>query len=291
MMSTLSDRVKFIRGRTASSINATYEGYRYSRDGMELKDGSQAWRCVLKNQKCPARIYTIGDTLFRQTKTHCHLSNFIDTEVREIISEAKDLAVSTKTRPTDILSNFKTVSSAVQLHLPDSNTWKSSLHYCRRTENNLPPAPKSLYKNEPMLLYDNESPEARAIIFGTQKNLDVLKQYPSWYIDGTFKVSPQLFYQLITVHGEIPDFSNGNPWTFPLVYILLTHKDADIYQEVFSHLTTLRDFSPDTVMVDFEPALRRSISTAFPSASVDGCFFYFCQATLRWLYNNGLKRS
>ena len=78
-----------------------------------------------------------------------------------------------------------------------------------------------------MLLYDNKSPEARAIIFGTQKNLDVLKRFPSWYIDGTFKVSPQLFYQLITVHGEIPDFSNGNPWTFPLVYILLTHKDAD----------------------------------------------------------------
>ena len=308
-MSTSSDRVKFIRGRTASSINATYEGYRYSRDGMELKDGSQAWRCVLKNQKCPARIYTIGDTLFRQTKTHCHLSNFIDTEVREIISEAKDLAVSIKTRPTDILSNFKTVSSAVKLHLPDSNTWKSSLHYCRRTENTLPPAPKSLYdlvetlvetlvpekvvsdKNEPMLLYDNKSPEARAIIFGTQKNLDVLKRCPSWYINGTFKVSPQLFYQLITVHEEIPDFSNGNPWTFPLVYILLTHKDADIYMEAFSHLATLRDFSPDTVMVDFEPALRKSISTAFPSASVDGCFFHFCQATLRWLYNNGLKRS
>ena len=144
-MSTSSDIVKFIRGRTACSINATYEGYRYSRDSIELKDGSQAWRCVLKNQKCHARIYTIGDTLFRQTKTHCHLSNFIDTEVREIISEAKDLAVSTKTRPTDILSNFKTVSSVVQLHLPDSNTWKTSLHYCRRTENDLPPAPKSLY--------------------------------------------------------------------------------------------------------------------------------------------------
>ena len=115
--------------------------------------------------------------------THCHFSNFIDTEVREIISEAKDLAVSTKTRPTDILSNFKAVSSAVQLHLPDNNTRKSSLHYCRRTENNLPPAPKSLYdlklvpervvsdKNEPMLLYDNKSPEARVIIFGRKTSM------------------------------------------------------------------------------------------------------------------------
>ena len=201
---------------------------------------------------------------------------------------------------TDILSNFKTVSSAVQLHLPDSNTWKSSLHYCRRTENNFPPAPKSLYdlklvpekvvsdKNEPMLLYDNKSPEARAIIFGTQKNLDVSKRCPSWYIDGTFPHSFSISLSRCTGKFLISAMVTRGP---SLVYILLTHKDADIYQEVFSHLTTLRDFSPDTVMGNFEPALLKSISTAFPSASVGGSFFHFCQATLRWLYNNGLKRS
>ena len=131
----------------------------------------------------------------------------------------------------------------------------------------------------------------RIIIFGTQNNLDILKPCPSLHIDGTFKVSTQLFCQLLTVYREIPDFSKRNSWTFPLVFILLSHNDADIYQEAFSHLALLREFGPDTVVVDFEPALLKSISTAFPSASGDGCNFYFCQATLRWLNNHRLKNS
>ena len=38
--------------------------------------------------------------------------------------------------------------------------------------------------------------------------------------------------------------------------------------------------SKDVIMTDFERGLRNSISSAFPSATMDGCLFHFCQATL-----------
>ena len=44
----------------------------------------------------------------------------------------------------------------------------------------------------------------RIIIFGTPENLRMLTQLLAWLIDGTFKPSPQLFYQLLTIHAESP---------------------------------------------------------------------------------------
>lgn len=35
---------------------------------------------------------------------------------------------------------------------------------------------------------------------------------------------------------------------------------------------------------------RNSLSSAFPSATIDGCRFHICQAILKWVRKNGLKR-
>ena len=136
----------------------------------------------------------------------------------------------------------------------------------------------SLSIDDPMLIYDNEDPEKRITVLATQPNLLLLKRSPSWYVDATFRVTPQLFYQLLVIYAEIPNHQGGAPWVFPCVYMLLTHKDTDIYLEGFIFLNSLLDFSPQTIMVDFEKALRNSLSQVFPSAVVDGCYFHFCQA-------------
>ena len=149
----------------------------------------------------------------------------------------------------------------------------------------------SLSIDDPMLIYDNEEAEKRIIILATQPNLLLLKRSPSWYVDATFRVTPQLFYQLLVIHAEIPNHQGGAPWVFPCVFMLLTHKDTDTYLEGFIFLNSLLDFSPQTIMVDFEKALRISLSQVFPSAVVDGCFFHFCQAVLRWVRENGLKKA
>ena len=44
-------------------------------------------------------------------------------------------------------------------------------------------------------------------------------------------------------------------------------------------------------MTDFERGLRNSLFSAFPSATIDGCLFHFCQAILKWVRKNGLKNA
>ena len=54
----------FIRGRTAGTINLVLQGFRYGKDGKPTQDGRQAWRCVLRKDKCPGRLYTTGASEF-----------------------------------------------------------------------------------------------------------------------------------------------------------------------------------------------------------------------------------
>ena len=149
--------------------------------------------------------------------------------------------VSSLAPPSKILKTVKkNASQGAILRLPENPSFKRALNKAKNKENPVPPAPTTLddivldpteiksFRGEPMLLHDNSN-HRRLIMFGTQKNLDQLLRCPSWYIDSTFSSSPELFYQLLTIHGEIPDHHSGNPWIFPLIYILLTKKDTDIY--------------------------------------------------------------
>ena len=53
------------------------------------------------------------------------------------------------------------------------------------------------------LQYDNNDPNERILIFGTDESLGFLSNADDWYMDGTFTVAPPQFSQLYTVHGLI----------------------------------------------------------------------------------------
>ena len=52
----------------------------------------------------------------------------------------------------------------------------------------------------------------RIIILGTIANLEKMAQCARWTADGTFSTSPDLFYQLYTIHGEY--YGRTFPWVF-----------------------------------------------------------------------------
>lgn len=195
------------------------------------------------------------------------------------------------------------LSQDARIRLPTEAAVKKQAQRARRKENPRPAAPTSLSElvleeddcmtlaGETMLLHDNEDDQRRVIIFGTDKNLRVLSESCSWYVDATFSSSPQLFYQVLTVHAEIVNFNEDSTWCFPCVFILLTHKDTALYKEAFDALDALGTFAPDNIMVDFEPALRNALSQTFPSAHIDGCYFHFCQAVYRAVQRLGYKES
>jgi len=40
-------------------------------------------------------------------------------------------------------------------------------------------------------------------MFGTRHNVSLLEQNMHWFVDGTFKVSPSIFYQVFTIHVKV----------------------------------------------------------------------------------------
>lgn len=104
------------------------------------------------------------------------------------------------------------VDPMVLSQLPERENLKSSMRRVRRRE--LPPNPKSLSDleeiperytktlgGESFLLYDSASDtdhegEGRILVFSTRRNMEILAQSNTWYLDGTFKVSPNIFTQV-----------------------------------------------------------------------------------------------
>ena len=298
------ESVKLVRGRTASSLNLLHRGFRYSKDGKLTLDGRQAWRCVKKNDKCRGRLYTLDGSLKSVTQPHNHDADIADCEVRQVLSQVHDLAATTVTPNHRIYCSVTgPLSQDARVRLPSEEAVKKQAQRARRKENPKPRAPTTLAEldleeddcmslaGETMLLFDNKEDERRIIIFGTAKNLRILGNSLSWYVDATFSSSPQLFYQLLTIHAEITNFNEEATWVFPCVYILLTHKDTPIYKEAFDALDSLADFCPDHIMVDYELALRNALSETFLSAQVDGCYFHFCQAVMRAVQRLGYKEE
>ena len=66
-----------------------------------------------------------------------------------------------------------------------------------------------------ILFYDNASDERRVIILATADNLNILAESKSWYLDGTFTSSPELFYQIIIPHAELSSQSDDRSWCLP----------------------------------------------------------------------------
>ena len=103
-------------------------------------------------------------------------------------------------------------------------------------------------------------------------------------MDGTFKSSPSIFFQLYTLHGLCGDI------TLPFLMCLLPDKQQNTYNRLFSAIKMLRpDFNPATINIDFEHAVINAARENFTGAQIWGCFFHFSQAVWRNLQRHGLS--
>ena len=51
-----------------------------------------------------------------------------------------------------------------------------------------------------------------------------------------------------------------------------------LYQNLFEQLDVVADLSPGSVLMDFEAAMRKAVLSVWPSTTIRGCYFHFCQA-------------
>ena len=108
-------------------------------------------------------------------------------------------------------------------------------------------------------------------------------------IDGTFKISPKLWKQLLIVTIEVIP----GEWV-PVAYALLPDKQLD------SYVTALRaieeslqelglELAASYSMSDFELNIRTAIKQVFPKVNLRGCHFHFGQRLWGRVVDSGLK--
>ena len=134
----------------------------------------------------------------------------------------------------------------------------------------------------------------RYIIFSSQFQLNLYKEVDEIFIDGTFKIVPKNWYQLLNIFGFI---KSKNFYT-PLSYILLSSKNQELYDEVFTQLikfikihSNFNNFTDIKVMRDFELGLRKSIKKNFVGCLLQGCFFHFSKAIWAKIKKLGLFKK
>ena len=120
-------------------------------------------------------------------------------------------------------------------------------------------------------------------IFGdvTMKNL--LNLSNTWLVDGTFKLSPEIFYQIYTIHVELNGFSP------PCVYVLLPNKTEKTYNRMIEMLSEETNPNPGKILADFEKAALNAFSQKFPHAEISCCYFHLTQSFNRKINEIGLK--
>ena len=99
----------------------------------------------------------------------------------------------------------------------------------------IPEEYRFLENSDQLLLYDSgEDCSDRILVFGTEAGLDDLEKNKNWACDGTFKCSPEIYFQLFTLHIVIKNIC------IPRIFVLLPDKSQVTYSRLFSALKDLR---------------------------------------------------
>ena len=122
--------------------------------------------------------------------------------------------------------------------------------------------------NQQFLQADIQDP-ARLLLFASPEAVQLLQDSDHWFVDGTFKTCPDLFYQLYTIHALKQDR------VLPCVYALLANKSQPTYECLFAEVKRRVAYI--------------AASLVFPDTVIKGCFFHLCQNVYRQVQSNELQ--
>jgi hypothetical protein len=275
-----------------------YDGFKYRVD--KKREGYTTWQCSRSTYKGRLMVITGKDTPNRTTG-HNHAPDHVDKVISSVKENIRELARTTDANPRAIVQQAcsNSISSEeAAVNLPSYEASRKTIQRIRNKEYKKSSIFNSIAevriegqyaktdRNEEFLLYDSGSNNKnRILIFGTQNNLDLLKEFTHWSVDGTFKACPEVFYQLFVIHALIDSKA------LPMLYALLPNKLQNTYVELFESLKTLdQALEPVSVIVDLEQASINAIMHVFPNSRIAGCAFHLAQNLWRRIQRNGLTQ-
>ncbi|XP_051164850.1 uncharacterized protein LOC127283797 [Leptopilina boulardi] len=236
---------------TNKSVRLSISGFLYYKHSTNYKLSRIYWNCKKKDE-CHARATTSIDleniTLFKGPKQspHNHAPNRDAVNAERIESRVKRVAEDhAELLPAQIMRReLKNVPSEILAQLPDRPNLRKQISRARLRQ--MPSNPIRIADLEEIpeqfsqtlggnnfLLYDSYHDDkddedcGRIIIFSSSENLTQLFMCDVWFVDGTFKTAPSLFFQLFSILGAVTQIGvNRKPQTvgLPFVHALLENK-------------------------------------------------------------------
>lgn len=282
-----------------SKPKLTHEGYIYQYKSQKT-DGDITWRCERNNKHhrdkgmgCSALASTSGtspSSILRWARDHTHPPNSSKVKAKVICQEAKERATAEPTATPHLIMTDSLISATpdVNLSLPQPGSLKRNILRKRQaaaleatpdlaTANDRSLTdlriPESLY--QPFKIFDSGPGDDRIIMFTTDANLALMRESMRLAGDGTFKVTPTLWYQIYTIHAT------KNGYTVPCVYALLPDKHKDTYNRLFTQLKAwlepVATLQFSHFLADFEKGAYQAVVECFPGVDIEGCFFHLCK--------------
>ena len=273
----------------------------------DLADDMTSWECVQRRGSrkypgtCNARLkLDAGDNFVESVNEHTHPPSKTQCEVSKIKAGIKRRAETTNETTQQVLAReLVGVSAAAAVNLPALHHMRRTIRGQRQTNENLPPLPASIaaipvlpveyqttLSGQQFLLYDSGVGDVnRIFVFGSPDGVSLLQRSGNWFCDGTFKVVPEIFYQLYTVHA----LTGTN--VFPCIYALLPNKTQVTYNRLFRELSAVTNgASPTSVLMDFEKAALNAFEVVHPNTEIVGCFFHLCKSIWKKIQGSGLQQ-
>ena len=113
-------------------------------------------------------------------------------------------------------------------------------------------------------------------MFATTTTLQLFQTCKCIFIDGTFRMSPRLWKQILIINVELADNVS-----FPVLFAFLPDKKKETYKKAFQEMKHLLEehglgeLAAVQAMADFESAIRTSWSEVFPKIPLKNCLFHF----------------
>ena len=119
------------------------------------------------------------------------------------------------------------------------------------------------------------------MVLASDKQLEVLQQSKTWYMDATFKLCRQPFTQLLTLNAFV---KNGDfVKQVPLVFVVMSDKKKSDYKAALQSVISILPGQPSVkkVTLDFEKAMWRAVHKVLPNVIAKGCSFHWTQTVWR----------
>lgn len=231
---------------------------------------------------------------------HTHAADSAHVDVLKVRASIKRKAVETEETPEQILgSQLQGLIQEAAVQMVPICHVRRCIRQVRQKQNAVHPMPLTrsfeipdeltrLDDGENFLLFDSRAEDVnRILVFGTERTVRLLGESDHSFMDGTFKVVPELFFQLYTIQVLASFYA-----VIPCLFVLLPNKMEETYRRLFNQVAVLQPLlHPQTISMDFEKAAINAASDCFPNVTVHGCFFHLSQNVYRKVQSLGLQEK